>query len=553
MGRRIRLLGGLLLGIGLLLACAWGLLIRWANGPEARARVVQWLADRSGRKVGLDRLVVDWTGRAELLGLKILDPAGQAFLSLPRTLVGWRLPLGDAAPLGIRVEGGNLLWREDHWRGRARNPGSLPPPSQQPGRPGSPFEHGAPVVPGPPLGRRPEPVLPVLPGGKGPSPFGARAPGSSSTPGIPGSPGGRIRLAAVGTREVEASALVDLELSGLTATLVSSGLAAEFPFMNLRGEGSWRKGGGFRIGRLQGSLHGTLPLELSAEGTPEEVQFSLELEESSLGDLAAVAPLSFVLVRFGLLTEGFLGLRVSGVLSRGRRPELEGSLGWREVALRLGNEPLLEDGEGRWNFRSRNRRGGGLQGELDLPSTRIHLFGLPLGLEEAEGRLELDRSGLRLSRMRGTSPFGSLRVGLRASWSPALQWALTLDAGGDEGSWLQGATVELTPAEILLRGVQIQGPGVDLVLDARVLPEGVDPPTWRVDQGVCVGLAKSRPVRFDDLQGLLYLDNQGGYSFNLEGASSIFRGQVAPSRDLRLWVGKSGAAPLQAIHLPTGS
>jgi hypothetical protein len=474
--------------------------IHWANLPPARHRLVGLLKRKLGRDISLGGLEVNAWGRVLLKDVRLRDPAGEVCVSFPRVRVDWRLPLGTRAPFRVHVEGGNLTYRDRNWGSRTVSHPRSPKSSVENTRSG-----------------QTDPLA-------------------------------RIRLAATGVQRVPESPLIEFDLSGLTATAALTQVAAELPFMQVAGKLEWLRGGALQIHNLQGRLLGSLPMSLQGRVERGAVDLVYELQESSLVDLAAVPPLSFFLVRFGALLEGRLGVRLEGKTRTGGRPKFSGSASLKGASVRIAGQPLVENVEAHWNFQP--HQGRGVEGELQILSAGMEVFGLPLKLEQARGRLEVEPGSLRVARMRGKSPFGDLRVGFRARWGQSMGWVLTLDVSGTETGWLQGATVEVTPATMLLQGVQLQGDGMDLVLDARVLPEGIDPPTWRVDEGICVGTAKSRPLRYEGLEGLLYLDNQGGYSFNLEGKRGVVRGQVAANRDLRLWLGDSGGGPLQSIHVP---
>lgn len=498
----LRRLGAGLLLLAVLLGFGWAGLVVWARGPGARALLEAELSRAAGLVVTLEAVHVGWLGGAQVMNLRVADPHGAVCLHLPSTRLDWRFPVGDRAPLVVRVEGGTVEFVDRHWADRR-------------------------------LGRAPAPA---------PAPSARPAPAS-----------GALRLAATGTMEVPAERLVLWEVAGVVAQLRCTAIASEYRLEEMAGRGWLERGEDMVIENLQARLAGSLPLTLrgrvARDGTGA---VEVELGSSRLGDLGTLMPLSAVVVQLGAQLEGRLAAATRVVLEAGQPPHLEGHLEAHGVGVRLGGEPLLEAVSGRWDFAGAPP--GDLAGELRLEQGAGWVFGLPVEVQAAAGRLEVGARGVRVSRLRGDTPLGSTRLGYRLRGGEVgLSWALTLDAAGYPGGWLRGATAQIEPAGMRLQGIQVSGGGLDLVVDAEVLPEAVDPPTWRIERGVCVGTAKTGPVHMEALEGILYLDSEGGYSFNLEGQGGVLRGQRTREGDLRLWLRPEGQGTFQEVVLASGA
>jgi hypothetical protein len=491
MARRLLRLAAVLAFLGL---GAWVGLVLWANTASAR-RLALGMAGKQWRgAIELKEMRVGWGLDVTLVGLKVADLAGQPFLDLPVVEAGWRLPLGDQPPLWVRLPGGRLELHAESW-------GLHFPPRQ--------------------------PQLPYL------------------VPEVPGLPQGA--LATAGTWKVPPEPLVQLEVDGVTGLFAAPRVAVELPFTLRVVRADLHTGGRLEVHRAEIRLADVTSLHANGKLTPRHAEVKVNLPSTGVAELTALPPFPVLLVPLGLAAQGAVEAEVTLGTSMGRVSKAEGAVHFRDLAVKMGPEELLREGVGSWKFQ---REGAGIAGKLELGTLAFRMTGLPIRLQKTRGRLELGPGLVRVARLEGEGPLGPVRGSYRFDLRQGFDWTLDLEVGGAPGAWLSGATVLAGPAGIRLEGVSLRGPGLDVILEAGVLPEGLDPPTWRLDEAAVFGTVPDGPIQLRDLGGVLYLDSEGGHSFFLESDAGKFQGQVTADGALKLWVKRSVAAEMKYLDLP---
>ena len=487
MKRRLVRLGLL---AGLLVGTLWLGLLAAGNSEAAREELLAQARKRWPGEVQLAKIRMAWDLDVTLVGLKVSDRAGLPLLDVPVVEVDWRVPWGGRAPLVARVPSGRVEIHGPSW--------GLAPPSSPGFQPG----------------------------------FQGMPPGS---------------LASAGTWKVPPEPLVDVDVREVSGLFSVPHAGIELPFTVPVVKAQVHTGGRVELHRLELRLAEAATLHANGKLTPRRAEVQLQLPRTSLADVSSLPPLPMLLVPFGLSPQGLFEGEVLLGTSGGRLTKAKGQVRFEQLAVRMGPEEMARDGAGSWSFQ---REGAGLAGDLVLDDLAFRMTGLPVRLRKAKGRLEVAPRLLRVARLDGKGPLGPVRGSYRLDLRRGYDWNLDLVVGGGAGSWLSGATVLAGPAGIRLEGVSLRGTGLDVILETGVLPDGIDPPTWRLEQAGVFGTVPGGPIQLRDLGGVLYLDNEGGHSFFLESDAGKFQGQITGDGGLKLWVKRSLSDEMRYLDLP---
>lgn len=488
--RRIGILGLGLSGMALAVYLA---AISWLNTPGARLRLTAEASKLLGVKFEVDRLRVgpllgsDWTG------VRLFDPRGEIALSLPSLELRWHFPWDGRSILDLKAQAPSIFYKSLHWGGLrlASLAGHLPGPgtlSRDAFRPSS-------------------------------SRLLAKAGGLPQEP----SPWFRLRVEA-GTAEVLISEIGSLyQLDQLSGTL------------------DVYRGRRFRLPKLGFRLQGEMLGSLLAGGDPSGVWAELEVPEIAAASLGKLPPLSMAVLPLGIQLQGGLSGKARLERSTAGKVELAGHLATKAFGLRMGEDPLVESFQGRWDFSGDPR--SLLEGPLSIEAARLGFQGLPLELKNAKGKLKVSEDKIRITRLESEGPFGPIHLAWDLGFRPVPSWNLGLETGGKPGSWLRGVTIQAGSQGMRLQDLQVYVPDqLDLTLHVDVVPFEIEPPSWTLAGGEVQGTARGEGLSLQELKGILYLDSENGYSFDLQGESGIFRGQLLEDRGLKLWT-RSARSP----------
>lgn len=496
-GRALKLLALLAAALLGLLVVAWVGLVLWSRSPGFEAMLEARANAASPCQVDLDGVGLTWFGNLYAANLRVVDPAGGPFLATGPVEVSWRWPFGEAAPLRVDLGGGHLEVEAETWR-RARREGRL--------RPGG---------------------------------------GAPPTPVAPGTRSGRPRLAAQGTLEVAARDLVDLRVGPLEGRARDPRFGVDWRLDAVGLDATVASDQSLEVREITLGLREVTTLRAEGRLNRAGGTIEVELPPTDLGKLAAVPPFGVPLLGLGMGISGNLSTRWSLEVAEQRVSAAQGEVEVRALTLSAGEERLVGPVTGAWTAELGD--GGQVRGPLDLEQVAVTVSGFPLTIEGGKGTLSIGPRGARVSRLAGRMPFGPARMAWDLSWAGGLNWTCALEVGSPD-HWLGAGVLEARPAGLRARGLHLKGPGLDLEVGGGLLPEGFQPPTWRAAQVEAHGRVQGHALRLQDLGGLLYLDSEGGYSFDFSGAGGVLRGQVTTAGGLRVWAQSPGST-MRAVEV----
>ncbi len=493
---RLGCLAKVLAGALGLAGLAWGGLCLWVGSGALDGRVSAWASREARVPVTIRGLSLGFFGTLAAASVEVRDPRGELAASVGPVRAGFGGLAAEAPWLAVEVAGGAVHVRTPSWIGY--------PPA------GPPAPPGAGAVPDRPA-------------------FGSTG------------------LATRGVLEVDPSWLVAVTVVGLAGSVSWPEVGYEGGYRELTGELRLGSDGRARVTRGGLLVSERLRFAVGFEGDPQRARLAVGLSECEVADLLVVPPLSAIALQLGARGVGKVRGEVVFRTAVGGPGRLEGQVSLTGAGIEAGGEALAGPVTGSWTFAG--DPGTEVRGELALDSLAAPLVGLPLVLTAARGELAIGPERVRVERLRGRTRLGPTGLGLLLDFGAQGRQELALELGGGPGAWLASAAVKGSLGELTVREAVLSGEGTDLVVSASVLPDGVDPPTWKVERAKVSGRLPDRSVNLENLSGLLYLDAEGGYSFSLAGpGGTAFRGQLDGGNRLRLWIG-TGAGGLVAVVL----